>query len=39
VKRLEVIPAGGGGWNLFNVSPYASRANRIVLEFLHRMAR
>jgi pimeloyl-ACP methyl ester carboxylesterase len=39
VKRLEVIPAGGGGWTLFNVSPYAPRANRAVLEFLNRMAR
>jgi hypothetical protein len=31
---LEIIPTGGGGWDLFNLSAYTDRANRTILRFL-----
>ncbi len=33
-KRLVVFPYGGGGLDLFDLSPFADRANRAVLRFV-----
>jgi len=33
-KRLVVFPYGGGGLDLFDLSPFADRANRLILEFV-----
>ena len=37
-KRLVVLPSGGAGWDLFNLSPFADRALRLTVRFVKRVA-